>query len=127
VNQRPASGVTPNVGNRLADARADVTRAGLDWPPTFTAAEKYAPTFENDRLRSRNSRNSAASTGNWSKPNVGNWLVISTSWPGSGYGNGRRITPLTTLKMAVLAPMPNARVKIAMAAKPGERTSVRTA
>src|SRR5882724_10892575 len=35
------------------------------------------------------------------------------------YGSGLNKTVSTTLKMAVLAPMPKARVKIATAAKPG--------
>lgn len=37
VNQRPVSGDTPSVGKRLAEVSADVTRAGLDSPPTLTA------------------------------------------------------------------------------------------
>src|SRR6267378_1675153 len=37
----------------------------------------------------------------------------------SGYGNGRSRTALTMLKMAVLAPIPSASVRIATAANPG--------
>jgi len=42
-----------------------------------------------------------------------------TSCSGSGNGSGRRSTPFTTLKMAVFAPMPMARVRRAMAVIPG--------
>jgi hypothetical protein len=45
----------------------------------------------------------------------------------SVYGSGRSSTALTTLKMAVLAPMPRARVRTATIANPGARTSVRVA
>jgi len=44
---------------------------------------------------------------------------------GSRYGMGRSTTAFTTLKMAVLAPMPSASVRMATAAKPGERQSTR--
>src|SRR6266478_7481538 len=42
-----------------------------------------------------------------------------TSRSGSLKGNGRSNTPLTTLKMAVFAPMPRASVSTATAVKPG--------
>src|SRR5438128_12541513 len=42
-----------------------------------------------------------------------------TSRSAAGNGNGRSSTPLTTLKMAVFAPMPRASVSTATAVKPG--------
>ena len=45
----------------------------------------------------------------------------------SGHGSGRNITVLTTLKMAVVAPIPSARVRTAMVVKPGVLRSVRAA
>jgi hypothetical protein len=45
----------------------------------------------------------------------------------SGYGNGRSITASTTLKMAVVAPMPSARVRMTTAEKSGACRSVRAA
>ena len=42
-------------------------------------------------------------------------------------GSGRRITASTTLKIAVVAPMPSPSVTIAVSAKPGCRTMLRTA
>src|SRR5262245_26616112 len=47
------------------------------------------------------------------------------SRPASGYGRGFSSTPFTTLKTAVLAPIPMARVRIPAAAKPGLLRSVR--
>src|SRR3989454_12001952 len=43
----------------------------------------------------------------------------NTSRPGSLNGSGRRRTALTTLKIAVFAPMPSASVSTATAVKPG--------
>src|SRR6202022_697868 len=45
----------------------------------------------------------------------------------SGYGNGRNSTASITLKIALLAPIPRARVKMAMALKPGAFTNIRNA
>ena len=53
--------------------------------------------------------------------------LILTSRSGSRYGSGRSRTAFTTLKIAVLAPMPSARVSTAIAVNPGERASCRTA
>ena len=54
-------------------------------------------------------------------------LVLVTTITRSGWSNGigRRTTALTTLKIAVVAPMPSARVRMAVAAKPGWRIRVR--
>ena len=46
---------------------------------------------------------------------------------GSGYGKGRSTTACTTLKIAVVAPMPRAMVSAATRAKPGALTSCRSA
>src|ERR1044071_5876593 len=45
----------------------------------------------------------------------------------SGYGSGRSRTALTTLKIAVFAPMPSASVRMAMNANPGDLRSWRRA
>src|SRR5437867_13052123 len=50
-----------------------------------------------------------------------------TTWPGCSYGSGLSKTPLITLKMAVLAPMPSASVSTATAVKPGFFSSWRKA
>jgi hypothetical protein len=48
-----------------------------------------------------------------------------TSRSGSGNGRGVSSTPLTTLKIETVAPMPSASVPIAASEKPGWRMSVR--
>jgi hypothetical protein len=77
---------------------------------------RYPPTFSNAVLRSLNSRYSGGETQNLSKPSVGNCDVMNISRSGWGYGSGFRRTPLTTEKMAVLAPMPSASVRIVTSA-----------
>ena len=52
---------------------------------------------------------------------------IATSSSGFEYGSGLRRTAYTTLKMAVLAPMPSASVQMAAAAKPGVLRNERSA
>jgi len=51
--------------------------------------------------------------------------VTSRSW--LAYGSGRSSTASTTLKIAVLAPMPSASTKIAIRVKPGCLASSRAA
>jgi hypothetical protein len=53
------------------------------------------------------------------RPRLGLTEAIRTSRSGLRYGSGRSNTALTTLKIAVLAPMPNASVSTATAVKPG--------
>ena len=50
-----------------------------------------------------------------------------TSSSASGYGSGLISTPYTTLKIAVVAPIPSASVNTAAAVKPGWRRRPRTA
>jgi hypothetical protein len=58
---------------------------------------------------------------------AGNRSTIRTSRSLSGYGSGRSSTALTTLKTAVVAPMPSASVATAAVANPGLRARPRTA
>ncbi|MGH7446554.1 MAG: hypothetical protein ACRELT_03280 [Longimicrobiales bacterium] len=62
-----------------------------------------------------------------SKPSVGNRLATRTSRSGDSYGSGRSTTPFSTLKIALFAPIPSARVRMAMNANPGARASERKA
>jgi len=50
-----------------------------------------------------------------------------TRRPGSAYASGRSSTPFTTVKIAVVAPMPSARVATATAVHPGLARSARQA
>src|SRR5437763_12182713 len=52
---------------------------------------------------------------------------MATSSLGFGNGSGRSNTESITLKIALFAPMPRARVKIAMMVKPGAFNSIRNA
>src|ERR1041385_6241095 len=49
----------------------------------------------------------------------------ATNSSGWGYGKGFRRIPLTTLKMAVFAPMPTANVRVATALNRGARPKLR--
>ena len=51
--------------------------------------------------------------------------AIQTSWLASGKGSGRSRSVLTTLKTAMLAPMPRARMRTATMVNPGSRPRVR--
>src|SRR5579863_1433679 len=55
------------------------------------------------------------------------WLAIHTSLPGSRNGSGLSKIVFTTLKIVQLAPTPSPTIKIANAANPASRKSVRTA
>ena len=52
-------------------------------------------------------------------PSPAKSAVTRTSRSALAYGSGRSTTALTTVKIALLAPMPSASVAIAIAAKPG--------
>ena len=54
-------------------------------------------------------------------------IQITARRSGSGYGSGSRSSALTTLKMAVLAPMPMASDATMTNVRPGERRRVRKA
>jgi hypothetical protein len=92
---------------------------------TSTAVLIYAPRSSNTRLMRRKSAMSGPDTGMapGTMAGIASWTSASRS--GSGKGSGRSRTALTTLKMAVVAPMPSASVTAATAVKPGERRSRR--
>ena len=60
-------------------------------------------------------------------PRAGKRSTIRTSRSLSGYGSGRSSTASTTLKTAVVAPMPSASVTTAAMANPGLRARPRAA
>src|SRR5205807_2474569 len=69
----------------------------------------------------------------WRRPplgKLGNSVNTRTRRPDCAYGRGRRSTAFTTLKIAVVAPIPRARQATAEAVKPGflarRRTAYRT-
>jgi hypothetical protein len=64
---------------------------------------------------------------NWGDPSAGLVSLIATRRPASRKGSERNSTALTTLKMALLAPMPRASVRIATAVNPGVCAGTRNA
>ena len=78
------------------------------------------------RLNSLRSRISGAETQlrSFGMPIPVKRIQTITNRSGSEYGSGCKSTPLTTLKIAVFAPMPSASVRIATAVKPGFFASI---
>jgi len=60
-------------------------------------------------------------------PTVGVTNESFINSPGFAYGSGRRMSTLTALKIAVVAPMPMASVSTATAVNAGRRASPRAA
>ena len=75
----------------------------------------------------RQSRKLGCEVANVGQPRSTLLSQILTSWPGFDNGNGRSITALTTLKIAVLAPTPRASVIAATSVNPGLLRSDRAA
>ena len=78
---------------------------------------EYPNAASNELLCSFQNSNSSAVTAEMDS--CSNCHDHCTSRSESVYGNGLNTTALTTLKMAVLAPMPSASVMIAIAVKAG--------
>lgn len=123
-NKRPSPACTPRALSRCASTDAERTRRERSPAVRFTSPVLNAPTAENDRFISRNSRYSGAETQKSVKPSPGNWVLRYISCWGLGYLRGSRITPFTIEKMAVFAPMPSANVAIAVRVKTGLRRSI---
>jgi len=64
VKPRPKAGVTPSMGNTLAEMAAPDTRSGEPSPARLNPPVWIAPISENTLLRSRQSRKSPGDTGN---------------------------------------------------------------
>src|SRR5690606_19096644 len=127
LNARPRNGLTSRTSNSSCVAIADVTRTGASSPPTLACPVRYPATAISVRLRSCSSISSGGESQNLSKSSEGNCDAIRTSRSGSPYGSGRRTTPLSTEKIALLAPMPRARVRTVTNAKAGDLRSERSA
>src|SRR5947209_3574671 len=68
------------------------------------------------------SKNSGADIQKWRRPplgKLGNSVKTRASRADSAYGSGRRSTAFTTLKMAVVAPIPSPKHRTAAVVKPG--------
>ena len=84
ANSRPSTGCTPSTRSSSSVTDADRTRSGRSAAVMFTSPVVNAPTSANDRLSSRNSKNSGGETQNWSKPMFGNRVVRNISCAGFG-------------------------------------------
>ena len=111
--------------NRSHETSAAGTRSGPSAALNVAVLALKAATCSKLVACRRQSKKLAGATEN--RPYCGTISLIRTSASASGYGSGRSSTPLTTLKIALVAPMPSARVRMAAIEKPGDFTSCRVA
>ncbi len=120
-NDLPSDGLTPSNSNVSHDTSPPVSRCGPSFPFHVAPVELNAAIRSKTAFCCRQSRKVAGATEK--RPYCGTISWTRTSEPGFGYGNGRSSTPLTTVKIALLAPMPSDKVRIATMVKPGVRRS----
>ena len=84
AKSRPSTTFAPSTLSSSSVTRADRTRSGRSSAVRFASLVVNAPTSANDRLSSRNSKNSGGETQNFSNPMFGNRVVKYISWPGFG-------------------------------------------
>ncbi len=127
VKPRPSVGETPSVGRK--DAVASTTRrcCGVSRPVSVMSPSVKAATFAKTRGSSRYSWYSTTDEVRPLRPAFAKVFDRSPSRSGSASGGGVRSTPFTTLKTALLAPMPSASARTATTAKPGLLRSERRA
>ena len=119
-------------------ARDVVVAAGIGggarmWPPLL-AGSSVAEILAGlgPRVRDSLSEGGYLDVANMIDDPLGAWYAgfaaqIATRRFGSAKGSGRKRTPLTTVKIAVVAPMPSARVMRATTVKAGDPARTRTA
>ena len=100
-----------------ADTRDTRMSVGSPRPVSVIGPPVVAATDVNEELWLFQSRKFIADT--TLLPPPGGFSQSRRIRSGSGYGSGFRRTPSTKLKMALLAPMPSASVRMATTAKPG--------
>ena len=118
-NRRPRAGCTPSIGSTSSVRRTAWMLSGSSVPVRFGVQLSAAPMLSNTVFCRRQSTKFAGATGLLPR------CSSTVSSPGARYGRGRRSTALTTLKIAVLAPMPSARASTAAAVKAGVRARAR--
>ncbi len=120
VKARPSCGEVRSTSKNDAVTNAAWTRCGSSGPVKLACPSRYAATPSRVRLSSAQRKCSASDVGSSSSSdNPGATCLSITSRSESGTGSGRSTTPLTTVKMAMLAPIPTARVARATRVKPG--------
>lgn len=127
-NVRPSTGVTPSIGSSRdvtasAAARVGSAPSGVSVTSVGTRASRRS----SRRLRCRKSWRSGQEAGSWLVPLERSVSHTITSRCGSGNGTGRMSTASTTLKIAVVMPMPSASVTRLAMVNAGHRASMRAA
>ena len=124
---RPSAGCTPSTSKNAGETAPAASLIGSPTPvrsafaPLIAAIPSKAP-FILDQ-----SRKSAGETTLSSTPSASRFSNTITSRSGSAYGSGRSRMALTAEKIAVLAPIPSASVRMAMTVTPGCLTRSRSA
>ena len=124
VNARPITGCTRAISKKSQDTSALLMRSAPLLPAKLAEPLCAATICSNDVLCTRQSKKVAGATEK--RPYCGTTSLTRTSASGSGNGSGRSSTPLITLNIALVAPMPSARVRMATTANAGLLVSWRT-
>ncbi len=126
ANPRPRPTGMPSMSKSPSLTLAPRTSRGSPAPSSVKTPVAYASTASKVRLPSRTVMKSGAESAVYAVPS-GYSVLTTCRRSASRYGSGSRRTPCTTLKMALVAPMPSASVSTATAVKPGARRRVRSA
>src|SRR5262245_61381245 len=125
---RPSAGVAPSSEKYEADTNSVSRRSELSVSVSVCICESTAARSSNERVacarQSRKSGYDAPLRSIWPRSTL---PIKLTSRSGSLYGMACVRVASTTLKTAVLPPMPTASARTATAAKPGERSRLRPA
>ena len=114
-NARPCTGHTPSVSNRFGETIDTTTRLGSSAPSVEASPWVNAASDSNARGPRAWSWKSKKSAGDIEFRGIPRGFEdhMRTRRSGWTYGSGRNTTASTTLKIAVLAPIPSASVLIA--------------
>ena len=122
VRVRPTIALTPSASNTPAVTHWRETVSAMPSAPPITMppTPPMNPAIVSKlRLRSPKSSRLLGETRSCADEDVRSEIITTRS--GSGIGSGRSSVASTSAKMALLAPMPSASVRMAPAAKPGWR------
>ena len=122
---RPIAGGRPSASRKPGDTASVRMRSGSPVPVRFVAPSLNAAIAANDVASRRQSKKSAGDTAPYMRPSRGRCSASDMIRSASAYGRGRQRTASTTLKIAVLAPMPRASAATATSVNDGWRRSMR--
>ena len=125
TNVRPISGGTANTSKRFAETRRPSRRSGSPTPVRLKLRSTIAAIPVKTLFCLCQSRKLGGAGVFFGKPRCIAFSHTITSWSGFLKGSGRNKTAFTTLKIALLAPMPRARALTATTVNPGFFRSVR--